>query len=71
MVARFVDATRERIEAEQAAGRCAGIAPEPTAFCLAWMTERAAYQQLVQGRHDDEALVDSLVVVWRRTLYGA
>ena len=66
VVARFVEATRARIEGEG----IVGIDPAATAFALAWMTERTAYQQLVQGREDDDALVGALVAVWRRTIYG-
>jgi TetR/AcrR family transcriptional regulator, ethionamide resistance regulator len=67
MAARFVDATRARIEAGGMP-----VAPEPTAFALCWMTERTCYQWSVQGRdfHDD-ALLDGLVAVWTRTLYGS
>jgi AcrR family transcriptional regulator len=67
MAARFVDATRARIEAS-----AMPVAPEPTAFALCWMIERTCYQWSVQGRdfHDD-GLLDGLVAVWTRTLYGS
>src|SRR3954470_5614623 len=73
IVTRFVDATRERIEAEQQAGvAAAGIPAAETAFGLVWMVERACYQRLVQGGAlDDPAFVEGLTGVFRRTVYGA
>jgi len=69
LVGRFVDATRDRIEREQAAGRARGIDPHATAFALVWMTERANYQSLVQpevvGRAD---LDDALAAIWQRAV---
>jgi len=71
VVARFVDATRERIEAEQRAGRAAGLDPAAVAFSLAWMTERAVYQHMsLPSGVSDDALVDALTVVWVRSVYG-
>jgi TetR/AcrR family transcriptional regulator, ethionamide resistance regulator len=72
LVGRFVDATRQRIEAEQAAGRAAAGPAQATAFALCWMTERTLHQQLVQGAPLDPAeLVDALVGIWLRGVYGA
>ena len=68
---RFVDASRRRIEAEQAAGRIGPLPAEQTAFALSWMTERACYQQIVRGGNlDDADFVDALVRVWVGSLYG-
>jgi len=70
MLGRFVDASRERIAAEQAAGRSSGIEPGATAFALCWMAERVLYQELVQGAPiPRENLVDALVRIWLRTIY--
>ena len=71
LVGRFVDASRRRIEEEQAAGGMTGVSAEATAFTLSWMTERACYQRIVQGGDptDDEFLA-ALVHVWTATLYG-
>ena len=70
MLGRFVDASRERIAAEQAAGRSSGIDPGATAFALCWMAERVLYQELVQGAPiPRENLVDALVRIWLRTIY--
>ncbi|HEX2084660.1 MAG TPA: TetR/AcrR family transcriptional regulator [Solirubrobacteraceae bacterium] len=65
LVGRFVDATRERIEAE-------GGDPSPapaTAFALVWMVERSFYQQLVQGEPlPIDELVDAMATIFERTL---
>jgi TetR/AcrR family transcriptional regulator, ethionamide resistance regulator len=70
LVARFVEATERRIEAEARAGRAATERSAETAFALCWMTERALYQQLVQdaGPEMDE-LVDALAGIWVRSIY--
>jgi AcrR family transcriptional regulator len=72
LMGRFVEATRERIESEQLAGKApAAPAPGPTAFALCWMNERVLYEELVQGApisRDD--LVEVLVHVWMRSIYG-
>jgi len=72
IVTRFVDATRDRIETEQAAGRAApGIPAQATAFGLVWMVERACYQRLVQGGAlDDPEFVAGLTGVYLRSVYG-
>ena len=70
MLGRFVDASRRRIEAEQAAGRTGPHHPHATAFALVWMTERTLYQQFVQGEPvapDD--LVEVMVRIWLRSVY--
>ncbi|MDQ4040481.1 MAG: TetR/AcrR family transcriptional regulator [Actinomycetota bacterium] len=64
--ARFVERTAQRIEADGIP-----VDPEGTAFALCWMSERACYQWVVQERDfDDPRLVEGLVAVWTRTLYG-
>jgi AcrR family transcriptional regulator len=71
VVGRFIEASRQRIEAEQAAGRIGRLPPAETAFALSWMTERACYQQIVRGRPlDDTDLLEALVRAWVGTLYG-
>ena len=72
LVGRFVDASRRRIEEEQAAGGMTGVSAEATAFTLSWMTERACYQRIVQGGDPtDDEFVATLVHIWTATLYGA
>ena len=67
LMGRFVEASRRRIEEEQAAG----TSPEALAFSLTWMTERASYQRLVQGDAlDDEEFLAGLVHVWTAAVYG-
>ncbi len=71
LVGRFVEASRRRIEAEQAAGRIAPMPADDVAFSLSWMTERTCYQRLVQGGDlDDDAFAAGLVRVWTGALYG-
>lgn len=70
LVDRFVTATRERIEAEQAAGRAPLMPVAATAFALVWMTERTLYQQLVQARFPDDEMVDALVGLFLRGVYS-
>ena len=65
MVGRFADATRERIEAEDADIP----SPAATAFALVWMVERAFYQQRVQGEPVTvDELVDSIATIFERTV---
>ena len=72
MLGRFVDASRRRIELEQQAGRAVAEHPHATAFALCWMTERAMYQHLVQAEPFPAAdLVDALVGIWLRSVYGS
>ena len=69
---RFGEATQRRIEEEQAAGASDARFPaRATAFGLIWMTERTLYQQLVQQLPmEREEMVDALVGIWMRTVYG-
>lgn len=71
LIGRFVEATRLRIEAEQARGRSPSMPAEPTAFALVWMTERTFYQLVVQDApYSRQDVVDALVGVWMRGVYG-
>jgi AcrR family transcriptional regulator len=71
LVGKFVSASAERIETEQAAGRAdATLDPTATAFALVWMTERSLHQMLVQEDPVPPAdLVAALARVWRSTVY--
>jgi AcrR family transcriptional regulator len=74
LVGRFVDATRDRIAAEQAAGRApADIPAAGVAFTLCWMAERALYQGLAMGAFADESpsVDDAIVSVWVGAIYGS
>ena len=42
------------------------------ALALTWMVERVCYQQIVRGASvDDPQLVDALVEIWERSVYGS
>jgi AcrR family transcriptional regulator len=72
LLGRYVDASRLRIEAEQRAGRAVAQHAQATAFALCWMTERTMYQHLVQGDPFPAAeMVDALVGIWLRSVYGS
>jgi AcrR family transcriptional regulator len=73
LVARFVDASAQRIAAESDAGRAdTALVPEAISFSLVWMTERTLYQMLVQdGPVCDDELVRALARIWTATVYGA
>ena len=50
---------------------CAAVPAEAIAFALCWMTERACYQQIVQGRDlADPDFVDRLGASGARRSYG-
>lgn len=70
IVTRFVDATRIRMEHEQDAGRAMDLAPQETAFCLVWMTERACFQHVQSGGTAPDQLARSLTDIWLRSVYG-
>lgn len=72
LVGRFVTTTRERIEREQAAGIVdASLPAAEIAFGLCWMTERSAYELLVQdGDFTDDGLVQGLLAIWLGAVYG-
>jgi TetR/AcrR family transcriptional regulator, ethionamide resistance regulator len=72
LLGRFVDASRRRIEFEQAAGRAVAGHAHAMAFALCWMTERSMYQRLVQSDLFPVAdLVESMVGIWLRSVYGS
>jgi AcrR family transcriptional regulator len=72
LLGRFVDASRRRIETEQAAGRAVARHAEATAFALVWMTERTMYQQFVQGEPlAADEVVDAMLGIWLRSVYAA
>jgi AcrR family transcriptional regulator len=73
LVGRFADATQARIEREQAAGRVDPAVPaKATAFALAWMTERSAYERLVQAQSvAEDEFVEALLRIWLSAVYGA
>jgi len=65
LLGRFLLASQRRIEQE------GGAHAHATAFALCWMTERAMYQQNVQGDPVDAGeLVEALVMIWLRSVYG-
>ncbi|HEX7300798.1 MAG TPA: TetR/AcrR family transcriptional regulator [Solirubrobacteraceae bacterium] len=71
-VGRFVDATRRRIEAEQAAGRAVARDAHATAFALVWMTERSMYEQFVQRQPlAGDEVVEAMVDIWLRAVYAS
>ncbi len=70
LVGRFVEASRRRIEDEQARGAMTAVPAEATAFALTWMTERACYQRLAKGGDLTDDFQAGLVHVWVAALYG-
>ena len=72
VVGRFIVATRERIEREQAAGRCdASLDAHASAFALVWMTERTLYELMVQpGQLARETLMTALATIWERSVFA-
>ena len=71
LIGRFVDATRERIEAEQTAGKAPEFAAAPTAFGLVWMCERTLYEVSVQETpFSRDETIEALVRIFMRTVYG-
>ena len=72
LLGRFVDGARERIEAEQAAGRAVAQNAHATAFALCWMSEHTLYQHSVEGRpFSTGEMVEALVGIWLRSVYGS
>ncbi len=71
LLARFIDATAERIASEQAAGNApAGDGPA-MAFALVWMCERTLYQQVVQHETFSlDTLTATLESLWMRAIYA-
>jgi AcrR family transcriptional regulator len=71
LVGRFVDATQERIAAEQRAGRALPGPPAALAFALTWAVERSLHEHAAQdGPVDLDELVEALATMFTRTLYG-
>jgi TetR/AcrR family transcriptional regulator, ethionamide resistance regulator len=71
LIGRFVEATRERIEAEQAAGHAPAYPAHATAFGLVWMCERTLYELKVQDTpFAREEAIEALVRMWLRAVYG-
>jgi AcrR family transcriptional regulator len=71
VVGRFVDATTERIERDQAAGFAEPVPARETASALIWMCERRLYQfARDEPDGDPAALVDALAGVMLRAIYG-
>ncbi len=71
LAGRFIQASQERIEAEQLVGRALPGPAQAMAFALVWGVERACYQQVVQGRPiAQQALRRALIAMWQRAVYG-
>jgi AcrR family transcriptional regulator len=72
LIGRFVEGTQKHITAEQESGQARAAPPaDGTAFALCWMTERTLYEHVVQRRGTDpQPLIESLLGVWRATLYS-
>src|SRR5688572_3608655 len=61
----------ELIRAESEAGRTAGLDPDRTARALITMNLGCFFEQLIgRPRANPEPLVDTLVEIWTRTIYG-
>lgn len=71
LLERFITATADRMESEQAAGEAPAGDPRATAFALVWMCERTLYQQVVQQAPFDTAtLAETLESIWMRAIYA-
>ena len=72
LVGRFVEATRGRIEREQATGRAdEALDAGAVAFSLVWMTERTLYEVMMQeGPMRCEVLMDALTAIWERSVFS-
>jgi AcrR family transcriptional regulator len=71
LVGRFVDATTERIERDQAAGLAEPVPARETAAALIWMCERRLYQFARDDPDGDPSLlIDALAGVMLRSVYG-
>lgn len=72
LIGQFLEATEEQIREEQAAGLATCSNPSATAFALTWMTEGVLSQQILQlGLPADPQLIDALVEIWVRSVYGS
>ena len=71
MVGRFVTATADHIQREQAAGVIdETIDPIPTAEQMIWGAERALYVFVSTGDRDSDEVVGAIADFWLRALYG-
>ena len=72
LIGQFLEATEQRIHEEQTAGLATCSNPSATAFALTWMTEGTLSQQILQkGLPADQGLIDTLVEIWVRSIYGS
>ena len=72
LIGQFLEAPEERIREEQSAGLATCSNPSATAFALTWMTEGVLSQQILQqGLPPDPQLIDALVEIWVRSVYGS
>jgi AcrR family transcriptional regulator len=72
LIGRFVEATRQRIEDEQRAGKSPAFPAAATAFGLVWMCERTLYELMVQDPpFTRDETIDALVRIFMRSVYGA
>jgi AcrR family transcriptional regulator len=71
LIVRFVDASMARIEHDIARGRIDELDARETARALVWMSERYLNEALGRlPRASAEIVVETLWMVWVRTLYG-
>lgn len=67
LLARFIEATEERLAAIDGAN----AALPGKAFALVWMTERSCYQHVVrEPTLSDDELIEALHEIWARAIYG-
>jgi AcrR family transcriptional regulator len=67
-----IDNVAELIRSETEAGRTAGLDPDRTARALITMNLGCFFEQLIgRPRAKPEPLVDTLVDIWTRTIWGA
>lgn len=72
LIGQFLEATEEQIREQQAVGLATCSNPSATAFALTWMTEGVLSQQILQqGLPADPQLIDALVEIWVRGVYGS
>jgi AcrR family transcriptional regulator len=72
LVGRFVEATAEHIEREQADGVIdPRIDPRGTAETLIWGAERSLYILTTVGERPADEVVDSIAAVWLRAIYAS
>jgi TetR/AcrR family transcriptional regulator, ethionamide resistance regulator len=72
LLGRFVDATERRIAIEAQDAPAGAVPARAMAFALVWGTERTFYEQFVQGQPlDRDTLIDGLVLLYTRTIYGS